>query len=203
MATSTWQIDPAHTDVAFSAKHMMVTTVRGKFDGVTGSIELDVDDPTAARGEFVIDAASLSSGFDARDNHLRSADFFDVANHPTISFRTTGIEHVRDQDYRVTGDLTIREVTRPITFEVEFLGSYQGLSGARRLGFHGRAKLEREDWGLGWNVALETGGWLVGKTITLEIDVAAEEVVAPAATPERTRRDAQPQAERASAVTAA
>ena len=186
MATSTWKIDPAHTDIAFSAKHMMVTTVRGKFAAVDGTIEVDLDDPTSAIGEFTVQAASLSTGFEARDGHLRSADFFDVEQHPTITFRTTAIEPAGGDDYRVTGELTIRDVTRPLTFDVAFLGAYQGLSGARRLGFHGRTTLERETWGLGWNVALETGGWLVGKTITLDIDVAAEEVPAAVRADDRT-----------------
>jgi polyisoprenoid-binding protein YceI len=175
MTTTTWKIDPAHTDVQFSAKHMMVTTVRGKFHAVDGTITLDEANPTAATGSFTIKAASLNTGVEQRDGHLRSGDFFDAETYPEITFSVTGVEPKRGNDYAVTGDLTIRDVTKPVTFDVEFLGTYQGFQG-RRAGFHGTTKLNREDWGLTWNVALETGGWLVGKEIKLEIDIALDEV---------------------------
>jgi polyisoprenoid-binding protein YceI len=142
---STWNIDPAHTDVSFSAKHMMITTVRGKFARVEGSLELDEKEPSRSSGELRVDAASLSTGFDARDEHLRSADFFDAATHPRIVFRSTSVEPKLDGSYAVTGDVTIR------------------------------GKGNRKDWGLNWNMALEAGGWLVGDEIKLEIDVAADE----------------------------
>ena len=170
-----YAIDPAHTDINFSAKHMMVTTVRGKFTDVDGYLEVDEEDPAATRGEIRIAATSLTTGFEGRDQHLRSADFFDVPHHPTITFRATDVSPRDDGLYAVTGDVTIRDVTRPVTFEVEFLGFYTGMSGARRIGVTGRAKVSRKDWGLTWNVGLEAGGWLVGDEIKLEIDVAAEE----------------------------
>lgn len=179
MARTTFAIDPAHTDVLFSAKHMMVTTVRGKFHDVSGTIELDEADPTSATGSFSINVASLNTGVEQRDGHLRSADFFDAENHPTATFATTAITPKGGDDYAVTGDLTIRGVTLPVTFDVEFLGFYTGMNGARRAGFHGTGKLNREAFGLTWNVALESGGWLVGKEIKLELDLAFEQVAAP------------------------
>lgn len=183
MATTTWNIDPSHADVQFSAKHMMVTTVRGKFGSVSGTLTLDEENPTASGGTITVEAASVNSGFEARDNHLKSADFFDVERYPTITFVARRIETVGGSDYKVTGDLTIKDVTKPVTLDVEFLGMYQGFGPARRSGFHARTRILREDWGLTWNMALESGAWLVGKEITLEIDLAAEEAAAVAAEP--------------------
>ncbi len=178
MAATTWNIDTSHADVQFSAKHMMVTTVRGKFSGVTGTLTLDEENPAASGGTISLQAATVNSGFEARDNHLKSADFFDVEQYPEITFAATKVEPVGGTDYRVTGDLTIKGVTKPAIFDVEFLGTYQGFTPARRAGFHARTKIAREDWGLTWNMALESGAWLVGKEITLEIDLAAEEAAA-------------------------
>jgi polyisoprenoid-binding protein YceI len=174
MTTTTWNIDPAHTDVLFSAKHMMVTNVRGKFADVSGTISLDEENPTASTGSFTVAVASLNTGVEQRDGHLRSADFFDAENHPNATFASTRVEARGGNDYTVTGDLTIRGTTRPVTFEVELLGFYTGMNGARRAGFHATGKINREDFGLNWNVALETGGWLVGKDIKLELDLAVE-----------------------------
>ena len=179
---STWTIDPAHTDIAFSAKHMMVTTVRGKFDEVEGELSLDESDPTAARGEIRVAAASISTGFDARDQHLRSADFFDSEANPWIVARVSRVEPKGD-GFTVTADVTIRGVTRPVTFAAEFNGIVQGMRGERHAGFHLVGTVNREEWGLNWNVALEAGGWLVGRDIKLEIDVAANEVAEAAETP--------------------
>ena len=174
----TWKIDPAHTDVSFSAKHMMITTVRGKFDRVEGALELDEEQPARSRGEIRVGAASLSTGFEARDQHLRSADFFDSEKHEWIDVRTTSVEPADGGNYKVTADITIRGVTRPVTFDVEFLGTTRGMSGARHAGFSARAKVNRKEWGLNWNLALEAGGWLVGDEIKLDIEVAADEVAA-------------------------
>jgi polyisoprenoid-binding protein YceI len=173
---TTWKIDNAHTQVNFSAKHMMVTTVRGTFHDVDGTIELDESDPTRSRGEFRVAAASVDTNFGARDAHLRSADFFDAERFPSITFVSTDIESVGHDQYRVTGDLTIRDVTRPITFDVQLEGIVRGLSGSRHAGLSATTKVAREDWGLNWNVALEQGGWLVGKEIKLDIAIAADEV---------------------------
>lgn len=181
MALTTWNIDPAHTDVVFSAKHMMVTTVRGKFHDVSGTITLDEEHPANSAGTFTVGVASLNTGVEPRDGHLRSADFFDAENHPTATFTTTRIAGRGGNDYAVTGDLTIRGTTRPVTFDVELLGFYTGMDGARRAGFHGTGKIAREAFGLGWNVALESGGWLVGKEVKLELDLAVQETAAAAA----------------------
>ncbi len=174
MTVTTWNIDPAHTDVQFSAKHMMVTTVRGTFTAVEGSITLDEENPANSTGHFTIGVASLNTGVEQRDGHLRSADFFDADNHPTATFTATNVESKGGSDYRVGGDLTIRGTTRPVTFDVELLGFYTGMDGARRAGLHATGRINREDFGLTWNVALESGGWLVGKDIRLEMDLAVE-----------------------------
>jgi polyisoprenoid-binding protein YceI len=178
---TTFAIDPAHTDVLFSAKHMMVTNVRGTFTDVRGSIDLDEDDPTESSAEFVIAAASIDTGFGARDNHLRSADFFAVEAYPEIRIVSTSIRHRRGNDYVVTADVTIRDVTKSVDFDVEFLGFYQAMDGARRAGFSARTRINRKDWGLDWNVALEAGGWLVGDQIRIEADIALQEAIAKAA----------------------
>ena len=173
---STWKIDPAHTDVLFSAKHMMVTSVRGKFHEVDGTLEIDEQEPTRSTGEFRIAVASLNTGVAPRDNHLRSADFFDAENHPWITFRSTKVEHVRNDRYAVTGDLAIRGTTKPVTFDVELGGVATGMQGGRHLGLSASTKIDREGWGLDWNMALEAGGWLVGKEIKVEVEIAADEV---------------------------
>lgn len=173
---TTWKIDNAHTQVNFSAKHMMVTNVRGAFHDVAGTIELDEQDPTRSRGEFRVAAASVDTNFGARDTHLRSPDFFDAERFPSISFVSTDIEQVGDDRFDVTGDLTIRNVTKPITFDVTLEGIVPGMSGARHAGLSATATIVRGDWALDWNVALEQGGWLVGKEIKLDITIAADEV---------------------------
>lgn len=178
MSTTTWKLDPAHTDITFAAKHMVITTVRGTFGDVDGTLEIDDENPAAARGEIRVKTASISTGFGARDTHLRSADFFDVEQYPEIVVRFDGVEPLREDRYRVTADLTIRDTTRPITFEVEHVGETTNFQGTRHIAFTAKATLDREDWGLNWNMALETGGWLVGKGIRLTVEVVADEVVA-------------------------
>jgi polyisoprenoid-binding protein YceI len=170
-----WTIDTAHTDVLFSAKHMMVTTVRGKFHDVEGTLHLDEGNPTNSSAEIRIAAASLATGNGPRDGHLRSPDFFNAEVHPTIVFRSSAIEQVGTDDFRITGDLTIQETTRPIVFDATFLGFYTSMQGTRRVGLSARTIINRKDWGLGWNVALETGGWLVGENVTIEVEIAADE----------------------------
>jgi polyisoprenoid-binding protein YceI len=176
---ATFAIDPAHTDVLFSAKHMMVTTVRGTFTDVTGTIEINETDPTASHAEIVVSAASLDTGVAARDAHLRSDDFFGAETYPEIRVMSTAVRPKDGKggtDFVVTADVTIREVTRSVDFDVTFLGFFTGMDGTRRAGFSAKAKVNRKDWGLDWNVALEAGGWLVGETVTLEVDVAAQEL---------------------------
>ena len=176
---STWKIDPAHTDVQFSAKHLMVTNVRGTFHAVEGELEIDEHDPSSARGEIRIGTASVSTGMQQRDSHLRSADFFDSEAEPWITARLVGVEPAGDR-YRVSTDVTIRGVTRPVVFDGEFLGIVPNMDGGRHAGFELSAKVDREDWGLTWNVGLEAGGWLVSKQVSLQIVVAADEVASAA-----------------------
>ena len=183
---ATWKIDPAHTDVLFSAKHLMITTVRGTFDSVEGDLQLDEEHPERSTGEIRIATASLSTGTEGRDAHLRSADFLDVEAHPWVTARATNVTRNGDA-YVVEVDLTIRGVTRPVTLEAEFLGIVPNLAGGRHAGFHLSTTINREDWGLTWNMGLETGGWLVGKDIKLEIDVAADLVADAVPAPELVR----------------
>ena len=178
---ATFAIDPAHTDVLFSAKHMMVTTVRGTFTDVSGSIDIDETEPTASTATLSVKAASVDTGFGARDNHLRSDDFFAAETYPEIRVVSTKIRSKGGNDFVVTADVTIKDVTKSVDFDVEFLGFYPGMDGARRAGFSAKAKVNRKDWGLDWNVALEAGGWLVGDQIKVDVDVALQESIALAA----------------------
>jgi polyisoprenoid-binding protein YceI len=172
---TTFTIDPAHTDVAFNAKHMMVTRVRGKFTEVQGTVEFDESDPTRSRAEIVIAAASIDTGVGPRDAHLRSADFLDAEQFPELRIVVTSVEPGRSGRYTLIADATVRGVTRPVTLDAEILGQYASMAGARRIGVAARTTINRKDWGLDWNVALEAGGWLVGEQITFDIEIAAEE----------------------------
>jgi polyisoprenoid-binding protein YceI len=172
---ATFTIDPAHTDVLFSAKHLMVTSVRGTFTDVSGTIEVNEADPAASKAEITVKAASLDTGVAARDAHLRSDDFFGAETYPEIRVVSTAIRPKGGNDYVVTADVTIRDITKPVDFDVEFLGFFPGMDGGRHAGFTATAKVNRKDWNLNWNVALETGGWLVGDTIKLEVEVAIVE----------------------------
>ena len=178
---ATFAIDPAHTDVLFSAKHMMVTTVRGTFTDVSGSIDIDESEPTASKADLIVNASSVDTGFGPRDTHLRSNDFFAVETYPEIRVVSTNIQPKSGNQFVVTADVTIKDVTKPVDFDVVFLGFYVGMDGSRRAGFNAKAKVNRKDWGLDWNVALEAGGWLVGDQIKLEVDVAIQESIALAA----------------------
>jgi polyisoprenoid-binding protein YceI len=175
---TTFQIDAAHTDVLFTVKHMMVTNVRGKFTEVAGTIELDEAEPTRSTAEIRLKTASIHTGVEPRDAHLRSADFFDAENHPEIVITTTGIRHTGGEDYVVTADVTVAETTKSVELETVFLGFYTAMDGARRIGFSGQTKISRTEWGINWNVALEAGGWLVGDSIKIEVELAAQEVAA-------------------------
>ncbi len=178
-----WNLDPAHTAAQFSARHMMITTVRGGFRNITGTIDYDPENPAAASVEAVIDTTTLTStGIQQRDDHLRSADFLEVEKYPTITFKSTRVEPSGDGTTgKVTGDLTIRGVTRPVTLNVEFIGQTKDPWGGTRIGFTASTKINREEWGLNWNMALEAGGWLVGKDVTLNLDVEAILATEPAA----------------------
>jgi polyisoprenoid-binding protein YceI len=168
----TWQLDPAHSSLSVSARHMMVTTVRGRMAITEATIDFDPDHPERASVAATIDAGSIDTGAAPRDEHLRSPDFLDVANHPTIAFRSTRVEGAGGR-YRLHGDLTIRGVTRPVTLDAAIAGVVADLRGGQRAAFTASTRLDREAWGLNWNVALEAGGWLVGKELSVEIELAA------------------------------
>ena len=180
-APGTWVFDPAHTKLSAVGRHMMITKVRGFFHDVSGTIHV-AETPEDSWVEVTIGAASIDTGVERRDEHLRSGDFMDVEHFPTITFRSTRVEHVDGARLRVTGDLTIRDVTRPITLDVEYLGAEKAPWGDDiRIGFSATGVLEREAFGMTWNAALETGGVLVSKTFQLELDVQAKQEVATAA----------------------
>jgi polyisoprenoid-binding protein YceI len=167
-----YEIDGAHTSVEFVGRHLMITKVRGRFSDVRGRITV-AEEPESSHVEVEIGAASLSSGNDDRDNHLKSADFFDVEQFPTISFRSTAVKARGDNTWEVDGDLTVRGVTRPVTLQVDFDGADVSPLGDERIGLSAATDINREDFGLTWNMALETGGLLVGKAARIELSVQA------------------------------
>jgi polyisoprenoid-binding protein YceI len=171
-AAGTYTIDPAHTSVEFVGRHLMITKVRGRFPDVTGTITID-DEPERSHVEVDIDVASLDTGHPDRDTHLRSADFFDADNHPTMRFTSTKVAAAGADTWKVTGDLTVRDVTHPVTLDVAFDGAGVSPVGDQRISFSASAEIDREDWGLTWNMALETGGVLVGKKVRVELNVQA------------------------------
>jgi len=176
---SNWQLDSAHTVVSFTSRHMMITKVRGIFKGVTGTIAFDEADPARSRVEVSIPAASIETGMEARDTHLRSPDFLDADSHPTLTFVGTAIAP-KGGRWAISGDLSIRGVTRPVVLDAAPLGVVTGMDGRRHAGFEATTKIRRSDWGLTWNVGLEAGGWLVSDEIVIELEVAADEVAAAA-----------------------
>ena len=174
--TTIWQLDPAHTTIEFTVKHMMFTTVRGRFKSFTGTVYVNEREPDKSRAEVSIEAASIDTGVADRDTHLRSADFLDVEKFPTISFRSTRVEgaHKKEGDrFRVAGDLEIRGKAMPVTLEAAFEGLGKDPWGKQRAGFEARSELDRREWGLRWNQALEAGGVLVGNSVKIEIEAQA------------------------------
>ncbi|MFJ8697124.1 YceI family protein [Streptomyces roseolilacinus] len=171
--TGTYAIDAAHSTIGFTARHAMVTNVRGAFTDHEGTLVLDGTDPSASSAALDIRMASIDTGNADRDGHLRGADFFDVERFPRMTFRSTSAEALGGADYRLTGDLTIRGVTRPVTIDLEFNGAAKDPFGNERVGFEGRAEILRSDWGLTWNAALETGGVLVSDKIKLSFEISA------------------------------
>lgn len=169
---STWNIDTEHTNVGFSVRHMMITTVRGQFAGVSGTVELDEADVTRSRASVRIDAASVDTRSAQRDEHLRSADFFDVANHPHITFESRSVRQA-GSGLQVDGDLTIRGVSRPVTLEVSEEGRGRDPWGGERIAFRAETSIDRTDYGLTWNQTLEAGGVLVSDEVKLVLEVQA------------------------------
>ena len=165
-------VDLAHTRIGFRARHAMVTTVRGTFTEFEGTAHLDTANPAVSRVELRIDAGSLDTGQSDRDAHLRSADFLDVEQFPEITFSSTDVEQIDDDEYTVTGDITIKGQTRSVSVDFTLSGSALDPFGNTRVGFEGALALKRSDWGLVWNAALETGGVLVSDKVQLEFDVS-------------------------------
>ena len=173
MTITKWAVDPAHSSVDFSVKHMMIANVKGTFDKFSAEIEADPNDLTTATISFSLDATTINTRNDDRDNHLRSADFFDVENYPTIDFKATEIVSNGDGEYDLKGELTIRGVTKQETFVVTFEGTGKDPWGNERVGFTANGKVKRSDYGLTWNAALETGGVLVGDQIKISLEIQA------------------------------
>jgi polyisoprenoid-binding protein YceI len=168
-----WDFDPAHTRIGFSARHAMVTTVRGSFNDVTGRFYADLEDMSKSYAEVTLKAASVDTRNQQRDDHLRSPDFFDVEKWPDIRFVSTQIEEVEENAYMVSGDLTIRDITKHITVPLELMGVEKDAFGALRAGFEGSRRVNRRDYGLEWNMPLDSGGVLVSEKISLEFEISA------------------------------
>jgi polyisoprenoid-binding protein YceI len=176
MPSTTWKIDPAHTAVEFAVKHMMFTTVRGRFKDVKGTVQADEANPSASSVTVEIAAASLDTGVADRDTHLRSADFLDVEKHPALTFRSKRVEGAAKKEgdrFKVVGDLTIRDTTIEVTLDCTYEGTGKDPWGGTRAGARATTKIDRRDWGLKWNQALETGGILVANEVRIEVELQA------------------------------
>ncbi len=174
--TKTWTIDPAHSRVGFTARHMMITKVRGRFTGVEGEITIDSGDPSASSVTVAIDAASIDTGVDDRDQHLRSEDFLDVERHPELTFRSTSVEGFKpdeEADFTVVGDLTIAGTTREVTLDATYEGEGTDPWGGERASFAAHTTIDRREFGLTWNQTLETGGVLVSHDVEIDLEVQA------------------------------
>ena len=171
--TGTYTIDPTHSRIGFVARHAMVTKVRGSFNEFEGSGSFDAEDLDSSSLQLTIKAASIDTRSTDRDNHLRSNDFFDMETYPDITFVSTALAQTDDDTYRVTGDLTIKGVSKPVTVDFEYTGTAVDPYGNQRIGLDGRTTVNRKDWGVNWNAALEAGGVLVSEKVTLEFEVSA------------------------------
>ncbi|MFD9141410.1 YceI family protein [[Kitasatospora] papulosa] len=171
--TGTYTIDPAHSSIGFTVRHAMVTNVRGSFGEHEGTLALDGSAPSNSSASIDVKIASVDTGIADRDGHLVSGDFFDAEKFPLMSFRSTQAEQLGGDTYRVTGDLTIKDVTRPLSIDLEFNGSATDVYGNERVGFEGSTDILRSDWGLTWNAALETGGVMVSDKVKLNFDISA------------------------------
>ena len=168
-----WEIDATHSQATFSVKHMMISTVRGHFEVLSGKLHIDEEHPDNSWVEAEVDAASINTRDARRDGHLRSPDFFDVEKYPKITFKSTKVTPIGNNEYRVTGDLTMHGVTKEETLHADYSGQVKDLYGLQRAAFSVKGKINRKDFGLNWNVGLEAGGVLVGEDVNIEIDLAA------------------------------
>jgi polyisoprenoid-binding protein YceI len=173
MTATTWDFDLSHSSVNFHVRHLMVSKVHGRFQTWGGSLVLDDEDITRSRAEVSIDVASIDTREDKRDAHLRSADFFDAENFPKLEFKSTSVKRISDEELEVTGDLTIRGQTKPITLKVESNGQIKDPWGGTRAGFSAKASISRKEFGLHWNALLETGGVVVGDKIEISLEIEA------------------------------
>ncbi|MEZ5409299.1 MAG: YceI family protein [Acidimicrobiales bacterium] len=171
--SGTYSIDPSHSRVGFVARHAMVTKVRGSFNDVEGSGYFDADNPADSKFSVTIQAASIDTRNADRDAHLKSNDFFDMDTYPTITFASTAVTPIDETTFTVTGDLTIKGVTKPVELQLELAGTAQDPWGNTRLGLEGSTVVNRKDWGLNWNAPLDAGGVLVGEKVTLEFEISA------------------------------
>jgi len=174
-----FQIDTSHSSIQFSVRHMMVSKARGSFDKWSGTVALNEADPSATTVDVTIETASLNTKDAQRDGHLKSPDFFDVEKYPAMTFKSTKVEVVDKQNAKLYGNLTIRDVTKPVVLAVEYQGSAKSPWGTTNFGFSASTKINREEWGLNWNAALETGGWLVGKEIQIDIELELVQAAEP------------------------
>ena len=171
-AVTTWNIDPAHSAAEFKVKHMMISNVKGKFSGISGVLKLDEADTTRSSIDATIPVATVATGDDQRDSHLKSADFFDAEKFPVFTFKSLSVRFNGPGDHEVTGELTLHGVTKTVTFAVEGPSApAKDPWGNTRIGLSATAKINRKDFGLGWNAALETGGVLVGEEIAISLDI--------------------------------
>lgn len=166
-----WQLDKQHSEIGFAVRHMMISTVKGKFKSFDISAQIDPNDLAHSSVTATIEAGSIDTGETDRDGHLKSGDFLDIENHPNITFKSSSITKKDDQHYQVTGPFTIHGVTRDVTVDVEVAGPAKDPWGKERMGFMVRGEIDREQWGLKWNQALEAGGVLVGKKVHLNADI--------------------------------
>ncbi len=175
-----WEIDPVHSEATFSVKYAMISTVRGHFKVISGHLHIDDQNPANSSVDAQTDASSITTNDERRDGHLKSSDFFDVAQYPTITFKSNKVEHIGGNEYNITGDLTMHGVTKPVTFKAEYGGQGKDAYGMQRAGISVKGKINREDWGLTWNAPLEqAGGVLVSKDVNIEIDLSAVNQPAP------------------------
>jgi polyisoprenoid-binding protein YceI len=173
MSKANWTVDPAHSAVTFSVRHMMVAKVRGRFTRWEADVRIDADDMTRSEVDVKIQASSIDTGVSDRDAHLKSGDFLDAENHPEIRFKSKRIQKVGDDHYRVVGDLAIRGTTREVTLDVDALGQAKDPWGNQRAAFEAKTSINRKEFGLTWNQALEAGGVLVGDQVNIEVEVQA------------------------------
>lgn len=171
MATTNWQLDPAHSEVTFRVRHLVIATVSGKFDKFSSTVNTDGDNFTTANIEFSVETGSINTGVEARDNHLRSDDFFNSEKYPSLSFKSTGVKHLGGEQYQLDGNLTIRDVTKPITLQVEYHGTVKDPYGNFKAAFEVTGALKRKEFGLRWDAFTETGGAVVSDEVKIQVNV--------------------------------